>query len=152
MDVASSVWLGKETVRWRLRPFSGQLPEHGVVQKGYELVLSGRFHPAGPTDLEARARALHLRLRGLALEAIGDAPPEVWLYIGPLGRGTLAADERLAVEVELVVLASLAHSDRLPPRVATQQRICELEARLRAIGLPPRSRAPVALARARRDR
>ena len=37
------------------------------------------------------------------------------------------------MEVELVVAASLARSDKLPAPVATRQRIVELEGRVRAL-------------------
>ena len=122
------------------------------MQTGYKLVLLGRFHPAGPADLEAKAHALYERLRALALEVIGDAPPDVLLCVLPLSRGTVAAGERVAIEVELVVVASLAHPDKLPAPVATRQRIRELRgeaARDRAAcepcGLSVLSLSPAAL-------
>ncbi len=131
-----AAWIQEHRVRWRLGPFSEQLGGRGVVQTGYELVLLGRLHPAGPADLEAKAHALHERLRALVLEVIGHAPPDVLLCVLPLGRGTVAAGERIEIEVEVVVVASLAHPDKLPAPVATRQRIRELEGRLRAMGLP----------------
>jgi hypothetical protein len=45
----------------------------GVVQTGYEFAFLGRFHLAGPANLEAKAHALHERLHALALEVIGAA-------------------------------------------------------------------------------
>jgi hypothetical protein len=132
-----AAWIEEHRVCWRLGPFSEQLGGRGVVQTGYELVLLGRFHSAGPAKLEATAHALHERLRALALEVIGHAPPDVLLCVLPLGPGPVAAGERFAIEVELVVVASLAHPDKLPAPVATRQRIVELEGRLRAMGLPP---------------
>jgi hypothetical protein len=124
-------------VCWRLGPFSEPLGGGDVVEAGYELVLLGRFHPAGPAEVDAEARALHEHLRELALQAIGDAPPDVSLCILPL-EATLTGVERLAIEVELVVIGKLAHPHELPVAGATRQRIVELEAGLRALGLPPR--------------
>ena len=130
-----AAWIERHRVRWCVGLFREPLSDRGIVETGYELVLSGRFHPAGPTDLEARARALHERLRALALEVIGHAPPDVLLCILPQGRGTVAGEERLAIEIALVVVGSLAHPDKLPAPVATRQRIAELEARLEGMGL-----------------
>jgi len=104
------------------------------VQTGYEFVLFGRFHPTGRDDYEA-ARTLHEGLRALALEALGPAPPDVLLCVLPLSHVVVPADEGSAVEVELTVTGSPAHSGQPPAPAEARQRIAALEARLRAMGL-----------------
>jgi hypothetical protein len=137
-NLAASSGLAAHGVCWRLSPFSERLGSRGLVEVGYQLVLAARFHPAGPSEIEAGVRALHERLRELALEVVGPAPRELLLSVLPMGRGTVVAEERLAIEVELVVFGSLAHPDKLPVPAATRRRIDELGRSMRALGLPSR--------------
>jgi hypothetical protein len=131
-----TTWIDEHGVCFRLGPLLEPLDGRGLVETGYELVLLGRLHPMGSDDLEPGARALHERLRTLALDAIGEAAPEVTLVVLPLGRGTVSAGDRFAVGVELVLDASLAHPDKLPAPALTRRRIAELDGRLRSMGLP----------------
>jgi hypothetical protein len=98
-------------------------------------LLFGRFHPATGKGHEAMARALHEGLRSLAVEALGPAPSEVLVCILPFSRSVVPADRRFTIEVELTVIGSLAHLERLPTPAETRQRIATLEATLGAMGL-----------------
>jgi hypothetical protein len=130
-----AAWIEDHKVGWRLGPLSKHVKGRGVVQTGYELVLFGRFHPAAGKGHEAMARALHEGLRSLAVEALGPAPPEVLLCVLPFSRWVVPTDRRFAIEVELTVIGSLAHLERLPAPAETRQRIATLEATLRGMGL-----------------
>ena len=81
------------------------------------------------------SRALHEGLRSLAVEAIGPAPPEFLVCVLPFSRRVVPADRRFTIEVELTVIGSLAHLERLPPPAEMRQRIATLEATLRGMGL-----------------
>jgi hypothetical protein len=128
-------WVEQHKVGWRLGPFSEHVKGRGVVQTGYELVLSGRFDPAGRDDLEALSAGLHEALRALALEALGPAAADVLLCVLPSSRWVVPAEERFMIELQLTVIASPAHPDRLPAPAETRQRIAVLESRLQAMGL-----------------
>jgi hypothetical protein len=130
-----AAWIEEHKVGWRLGPLSKHVKGRGVVQTGYELVLFGRFHPAAGKGHEAMARALHEGLRSLAVEALGPAPPEVLLCVLPFSRWVVPADRCFTIEVELTVIGSLAHLERLPAPAETRQRIATLEATLRGMGL-----------------
>ena len=130
-----AAWIEEHKVGWRLGPLSKHVKGRGVVQTGYELVLFGRFHPAAGKGHEAMARALHEGLRSLAVEALGPAPPEAFVCVLPFSRSVVPADRRLTIEVELTVIGSLAHLERLPTPAETRQRIATLEATLRGMGL-----------------
>jgi hypothetical protein len=129
-----AAWIEEHMVGWRLGPLSEHVKGGGVVQTGYELVLFGRFHPAG-RDLGAVARELHEALRGLALEALGPTPPDVLVCVVPASHWVVPAEQRFVIEVELSVIASPSHPDRPPAPAETRQRIATLESRLRAMGL-----------------
>ena len=130
-----AAWIEEHKVGWRLGPLSKHVKGRGVVQTGYELVLFGRFHPAAGKGHEAMARALHEGLRSLAVEALGPAPPEVLVCVLPFSRWVVPADRNFTIEVELTVIGSLAHLERLPAPAETRQRIATLEATLRGMGL-----------------
>jgi hypothetical protein len=129
-----AAWIEKHKVGWRLGPLSKHVKGRGVVQTGYELVLFGRFHPAAGKGHEAMARALHEGLRWLAVEALGPAPPEALVCVLPFSRWVVPAD-RSVIEVELTLIGSLAHLERLPAPAETRQRIATLAATLRGMGL-----------------
>jgi hypothetical protein len=133
-----AAWIEEHKVGWRLGLLREHVKGHGVEQTGYELVLFGRFNPAGRDDYEAVARTLHEGLRALALEALGPAPPDVLLCVLPLSHVVVPGEDRSTVEVELTVTGSPAHPGRLPAPAETRQRIAALEARLRAMGLHKR--------------
>ncbi len=133
-----AAWIEEHSVGFRPGPLKEHVKGHGVVQTGYELVLFGRFNPAGPNDPAAVARALHEGLHALALEALGPAPPDVLLCIQPLSHVVVPAGDRSAVEVELTVTGSYAHPGRPPAPAEAQQRIAALEAKLQAMGLHKR--------------
>jgi hypothetical protein len=128
-------WIEEHKVGWRLGPLSKHVKGRGVVQTGYELVLFGRLRPAAGKAHEAMARALHEGLRSLAVEALGPAPPEVLLCVLPFSRWVVPADHCFTIDVELTVIGSLAHLERLPAPAETRQRIATLEATLRGMGL-----------------
>ena len=137
-----AAWIEEHKVGWRLGPLTKNVKGGGVVQTGYELVLFGRFHRAPGKGHEAMARALHEGLRSLALEALGPAPPEVLVCllpfsvcVLPFSRWVVPAHRCFTMEVELTVIGSLAHLDRLPAPAETRQRIATLEATLRGMGL-----------------
>ena len=129
-----AAWIEEHKVGWRLGSLSKHVKGRAVVQTGYELVLFGRFHPAAGKGHEAMARALYEGLRSLAVEALGPAPPEVVVCVLPFSRWVVPAD-RSFIEVELTVIGSLAHLERLPAPAETRQRIATLEATLRRMGL-----------------
>jgi hypothetical protein len=130
-----AAWLEEHEVGWRLGPLSERVEGQGLVRTGFELVLFGRFHPAGAKDHEAMARALHDGLRSLAVEALGPAPPEMLVWILPFSRWFVTAGDCLTVEVELTVIGSLAQPGGQPAPAETRQRIAALEAALGGMGL-----------------
>jgi hypothetical protein len=130
-----AAWIEEHKIGWSLSPLSKHVKGRGAVQTGYELVLFGRLHPAAEEGHEAMARALHEGLRSLAVEALGPAPPEVLVCVLPFSRWAVPADRRFTIEVELTVIGSLAHLERLPAPAETRQRIATLEATLRRMGL-----------------
>jgi hypothetical protein len=130
-----AAWVEEHKVGWRLGPLGKHVKGRGVVQTGYTLALFGRFHPVAGKGHEAMARALHEGLRSLAVEALGPAPSEVLVCFLPFSRSVVPTDGRFTIEVELTVIGSLAHLERLPAPAETRQRIAMLEAALRAMGL-----------------
>ncbi len=130
-----AAWVEEHKVGWRVGPFTEHVKGRGVVQTGYELVVSGRFDPAGRDDLEELAAELHEALRALALEALGPAPADVLLCVLPSSRWVVPAEERFMIELQLTVIGSPAHPDRPPAAAETRQRIAALESRLQAMGL-----------------
>jgi hypothetical protein len=133
-----AAWIAEHKVGWRLGPYREHVKDHGVVQTGFELVLFGRFVPAAGNDVPAIVRSLHQSLHALALQALDPVPPDVFLTVLPSNHWIVPAEQSFSIEVELVVIASLARPDAPPTPDETRQRVAAVEASLRAMGLHKR--------------
>jgi hypothetical protein len=138
-EVDLPAWVREHEACWELAPVHEMVKGRGVQQTGYALKLFGRFDPAAQDDDEAIARGIYERLGSVATEVMRFVPAHSLVQVQPFGRAVIPNERRLAVEVELTVVASPAHPEHPLPSGEVRRLIAMLEERLRSIGLKKRS-------------
>ena len=71
-----AAWIEEHKVRWRLGPFSEHVKDRGVVQTGYELVLSGRFTPSSANEIDVTPKKGEIPGEQPKAGASGDPTPK----------------------------------------------------------------------------